>query len=444
MAALSVPVLTVVAAYLIGAIPFGYLVARGRGVNLFEHGSGNIGATNVGRVLGRRLGLAVFILDFAKGAVPALVASWLRVGTAMGGEDLGVAAGLAALLGHLFPIYLRFRGGKGVATGAGVVAVLLPGPALGALFTWVALVAATRYVSLASLGAAVALCGFRLMLTPQPLEPGRRILTSFCLVAMALVFLRHRANLTRLLAGTENRLTDTPTMLLFTKILHVLALGLCFGTTVFFTFVVGLSLFGTFESLSARPGPERPLWFPLPAEYDRARPSDRFPEPLRKDQGSRAFGAAVGPLFDWYFGIQAVCGVLALATAGGWMGLPGGVHKARVIILLLAVLSVAGNWLLERRVGELQRARNDATDAVLRSAQPSSESVQAADGARQTFGTWHFYSLMANFVTVLLVSVAMGMAALLPSAAQGQPAAPTDRELKVSSRPPTSQPAPDR
>ena len=124
-----------VAAYLFGAIPFGYLVGRARGVNLFEQGSKNIGATNVGRVLGRPYAVLVFLLDFAKGALPVAVivpiasavdseapvlfgsTDWLRIG----------AAGVA-FLGHLFPVYLGFRGGKGVATGAGVAFILVPGP----------------------------------------------------------------------------------------------------------------------------------------------------------------------------------------------------------------------------------------------------------------------------------------------------------------------------
>src|SRR5215472_13647210 len=114
--------LTLLAAYFIGAIPFGYLVARVRGVDILRQGSGNIGATNVGRVLGRRMGILVFCLDFAKGALPVVAA--LRFAAAVGEppQILGVAAGMAAFLGHLFPVYLRFRGGKGVATGAGAVA----------------------------------------------------------------------------------------------------------------------------------------------------------------------------------------------------------------------------------------------------------------------------------------------------------------------------------
>jgi hypothetical protein len=327
-----------------------------------------------------------------------------------------------------------------VATGAGVVAVLLPGPALGALVTWIVLLGASRYVSLASVGAAVALCAFRLGLTPQPLDPSHRILTLFCAVAMALVVYRHRANLTRLLAGTENRLQDTPAMLTLTKTLHVLTLGLCFGTTVFFTFVAGLSIFGTYERWSDKPAAERPLWFPLPAEYDRERPSDKFPEPLRKEQGSRAAGAAVGPLFGWYFGSQLVCGLLALATALAWFGLPGTVHKLRVVVLVLTVLWVAGNWLLEKKVADLQIARNDASDEVLRSAAPSPERLQAANAAREAFGRWHVYSLLANFGTVLLVTIAMALAAGLPSSVASRPSASEDRAVKAGGRLPVSQP----
>jgi acyl-phosphate glycerol 3-phosphate acyltransferase len=200
------------AAYLVGAIPFGFLIARWRGVDILAHGSGNIGATNVGRVLGRPYGILVFILDFAKGAIPTWVAAQVslpldtRVDALIGSKGLPVLAGLAAFLGHLYPICLRFRGGKGVATGAGVVAVLLPLPALGALLTWIVVVAVTRYVSLASLAAAVAICVLHLARTPAPFDPEHRILTYFCILAAALVFWRHRANIGRLLRGTENRL----------------------------------------------------------------------------------------------------------------------------------------------------------------------------------------------------------------------------------------------
>src|SRR6516162_6075353 len=154
----SVPVIiTIVAAYFAGSVPFGYLIARRYGIDIRSIGSGNIGATNVGRQLGRKLGIVVFILDFAKGAVPVAVARLLDLN-----DWLPVAAGLAAFLGHIFPVWLGFRGGKGVATGAGVVAVLLPVPTLFALLAWATVLAATRFMSLASLTAAAVLCLARL------------------------------------------------------------------------------------------------------------------------------------------------------------------------------------------------------------------------------------------------------------------------------------------
>src|SRR5207237_10375551 len=102
--------LTFLAAYFIGAIPFGYLIARSRGVDILRQGSGNIGATNVGRILGRRCGILVFLLDFAKGALPVVAASWIgeTLDSGLPRSSLAVAAGLAAFLGHLFPIYLGF------------------------------------------------------------------------------------------------------------------------------------------------------------------------------------------------------------------------------------------------------------------------------------------------------------------------------------------------
>src|SRR5262249_55166824 len=155
----------------------------------------NIGATNVGRVLGRRWGLVVFGLDFAKGAVPVCIAG--QLGEA--GSVLPVLAGVATLLGHLFPAYLRFHGGKGVATGAGVVAVLVPLPFLAAFLAWLTVFVGSRIMSLASLLAAGLLCLARLVLTPHPWAPDEAVVTAFCLAAAGLVVLRHHANVRRLL-----------------------------------------------------------------------------------------------------------------------------------------------------------------------------------------------------------------------------------------------------
>src|SRR6516165_12730414 len=258
MTGLPLVALTVLGSYLIGAIPFGYLIARWRGVDILKVGSGNIGATNVGRVLGRRFGILVFILDFAKGAAPVALALWIQrhwdqdiptVQLPLYFKGLGVWTGLAAFLGHLYPIYIRFRGGKGVATGAGVGSVLMPIPALGALITWLAVVLASRYVSLASLSAVIALLVLQVALTRRAMDETGLINTSFCFVAAALVWYRHRGNIVRLFHGNENRLPETPAMFQFGKTIHVLALGYWFGSTAFFVLIVGVSLFDTFKTI---------------------------------------------------------------------------------------------------------------------------------------------------------------------------------------------------
>ncbi|MHB1426206.1 MAG: glycerol-3-phosphate 1-O-acyltransferase PlsY [Gemmataceae bacterium] len=416
MAALSLAV-TAVLSYLVGAIPFGYLIARWRGVDILKQGSGNIGATNVGRVLGRPFGILVFLLDFAKGAVPALLAKWWTAANALElpGDSLAVTAAVAAFLGHLYPIYLHFHGGKGVATAAGAVSVLLPGPALAALFTWLAVVLASRYVSLASLAAAVVLCVFRLVFTPSPWSAGEWILTLFCLIAVGLIFLRHRANVGRLLHGNENRLKETAALLHLSKILHVWALGLWFGTAIFFSFVVGLNLFGTFERVAAEPPEKREIWFPMWKAYDGPSPDPALPEPLRKEQGTRAAGAALEPLFHWYFGIQAVCAVLAAATALSWLRRGGGrIHACRVCNLLHALVLVVFGWQLMRGAEIIRGMRNHSFDLMVRDSPPTDESVRTVLEARQLFAQFHLASLGVNMVTILLVTIAMAQAAYLP------------------------------
>jgi glycerol-3-phosphate acyltransferase PlsY len=411
-------ILTLLLSYLVGAVPFGYLIARWRGVDILKQGSGNIGATNVGRVLGRPFGILVFLLDFAKGAMPALIAKWWAStqGLDLPADCLPVAAAVAAFLGHIYPVYLRFRGGKGVATAAGAVSVLLPGPTLAALWIWLAVVMASRYVSLASLSAAVVLCGVRLVFTPQPWSADQRILTLFCLIAAGLIFLRHRANLGRLLQGNENRLKETPAMLHLTKVLHVLALGLWFGAALFFSFVVGFNLFETFERIAAEAPAERAVWFPMWKAYDGPSPNPLFPGPLRKEQGARAAGAALAPLFHWYFGIQAVCAVLALATALAWRQISvGHVYRVRVGVLLAALVTVTLGWWLMYVVEDLREPRDRTFDVMVRHSPPRDEDVQAAVTARQEFARWHLYSLGVNMATILLVTIAMAQAAYLPS-----------------------------
>jgi acyl-phosphate glycerol 3-phosphate acyltransferase len=427
------PAALLLGSYLLGSVPFGYLVARARGVDILRRGSGNIGATNVGRVLGRRFGMLVFALDFAKGALPVLAARALGPAAAEGwpADAVPVAAGVAAFLGHLFPAWLRFRGGKGVATAAGVVAVLLPLPFLAAFLAWLTLFVSTRIMSLASILAAVLLCVLRLSLTPDPWSPAHAVVSGFCLLTAGLVIARHHANIRRLLAGTENRFPESPAMLLLPRTLHLFAVGLWFGTLAFFT-LAGAVLFQTFEQKSALPAADRPPWLPVPAAYDRARPGDRFPEPLRKEQGARIAGAAVGPLFPWYYGIQTACAAVALVTALSWAGRKGErVHRVRAWVLAAALVSVGAGWVLERVVEGLRGPRDSLTDDVLATPDPSPADVARAEAARAEFGAWHGVSLLDNFATLALVTVVMALAARLP----GPPSPPHVEERKPDAVP---------
>ncbi|MCB1068708.1 MAG: glycerol-3-phosphate 1-O-acyltransferase PlsY [Verrucomicrobia bacterium] len=186
------------ASYLLGAIPFGLLIARSRGIDIRQHGSGNIGATNVLRVLGKPLGIFTFILDALKGFGPVFLAMRLVPGQA---EAAGLTAGIAAILGHSFPIYLGGKGGKGVATSAGVLIGLAWQAALIGVAVWGAVFFLSRYVSLASILAAAAIPAVSWILYyPEKLA------TPIALTLLGLlIILRHRSNLQRLLKGTENR-----------------------------------------------------------------------------------------------------------------------------------------------------------------------------------------------------------------------------------------------
>lgn len=191
--------LCVLAAFAVGAIPWGLLVTRWvAGVDVRSVGSGNVGATNVSRVLGRPWFFVVFALDAAKGAVPVLVAP--RILGVHATEWTDVACGLGAVLGHVFNPFLRWKGGKGVATAAGVCGALAPLPALCAFGVFLAVLAVARFVSLASICAAAALPPLAFVLgSPTPV-------VVFGVVVAAVVTLRHRANLGRIAAGTEPRI----------------------------------------------------------------------------------------------------------------------------------------------------------------------------------------------------------------------------------------------
>jgi acyl phosphate:glycerol-3-phosphate acyltransferase len=186
-------VLIIVMAYCIGSVPFALLFAREDDVRRI--GSGNVGAANVLRASGVRAGVLVALLDIAKGAASVVLAMRLSAD-----GNVPAAAGFAAILGHIYPVWLRFQGGKGVATACGVFTVLTPLAALPALTVFIATAWATRYVSLGSVLATI-------VLPPVAYATGYPVatLTAAC-AASVLILFRHRGNLARLRAGTERRL----------------------------------------------------------------------------------------------------------------------------------------------------------------------------------------------------------------------------------------------
>jgi len=196
--------ISVLMGYLLGSIPFGFLVAKCRGIDIRQHGSGNIGATNVFRTLGRKWGVLVFVLDVLKGVLAVRLAMFSFADPCVFqmpcGQFLGIIAGFGCFLGHCFPVWLGFKGGKGVAAGAGILIGLTPLVAVLGLVVWVVSFYATRYVSLASILAALSLPLFVVLLDRQ-----FDVIFWFCVVISALAIWRHRTNIQRLLAGTESR-----------------------------------------------------------------------------------------------------------------------------------------------------------------------------------------------------------------------------------------------
>ena len=193
--------------YLLGSIPAGYLAGRIAGIDIRKVGSGNIGATNVTRRLGRRYGYFVFVVDFAKGtlAVCASVLLGRYVGTEMTTTQIyGIVGATCCVLGHVFPVWLGFKGGKGVATFAGALFGLMPLAAAIGVAVWVITFEVTRYVSIASITTAVLLPLTVLALTYARHTNGMALFY-FTLCLAAVVIFRHRSNLSRLLRGTEPR-----------------------------------------------------------------------------------------------------------------------------------------------------------------------------------------------------------------------------------------------
>lgn len=211
-------IISAVVGYFLGALPFGWMIARKFGINIFEHGSKNPGATNVKRVLGgmfgkkgKRAGDLAFFLDALKGAAAVGAGKFvaaefiLNRSSDVSVEAMAITGLIFALIGHSFSCWTRFKGGKGVATSAGGLVVLLPIPTIIGLAAWAVTFFASRYVSLASIVASIALPAAAWLIPGTPV--------AFAILATVLgvfVILRHRANITRLLNGTENKFAKKP------------------------------------------------------------------------------------------------------------------------------------------------------------------------------------------------------------------------------------------
>lgn len=197
---------TILIAYLIGSVPFGLIVGLARGVDVRTVGSHNIGATNVFRTVGKPWGILAFVLDFAKGyagAALAPVLASLVFGESGDPAIARLAGGLAAVAGHNWPAWLGFRGGKGVATSAGMLVAVAPAAVGVAVLAWIVVFVSSRYVSLASIFAAVVLA--ILVWIPPFAVGGVRIIPVLLSLLGLVVVVRHHANISRLIHGTENR-----------------------------------------------------------------------------------------------------------------------------------------------------------------------------------------------------------------------------------------------
>lgn len=199
------PLLFILLAYLWGAIPASWIAGKLMGVDLRQHGSGNLGATNTFRVLGAKVAAPVMVFDVLKGFFPV----WLFYANGLGWDRTGdwrwgLAYGAAAIVGHVFSIYMRFKGGKGVATSAGVFLALAPMAVGVGLLVWLVVLAATRMVSAGSIAAA-AVVGVLLLMPFSRVPTEVRVLG--CLICAFVIF-AHRSNIRRILAGTESRFGD--------------------------------------------------------------------------------------------------------------------------------------------------------------------------------------------------------------------------------------------
>ena len=198
-------IIYIILVYLAGAIPFGFIAGKIKGLDIRKHGSRNVGATNVFRVVGKGPGVAVYLLDALKGFMPVLISKMIWPSTNVPDQWFYIAVGLAAILGHVFTPYLRFKGGKGVATASGVLLALEPAAILIALGSFTIVFLAFGYVSLGSIIASlvfpISAAVIRIVQNQNPLVP----IVALGWLVTILIMLTHKKNIVRLLNGTENK-----------------------------------------------------------------------------------------------------------------------------------------------------------------------------------------------------------------------------------------------
>ncbi|MFA6568167.1 MAG: glycerol-3-phosphate 1-O-acyltransferase PlsY [Victivallales bacterium] len=196
-----------IASYLFGSVPWAFIIGRINGIDIRKHGSGNIGATNVMRVLGRKWGILCFLLDFLKGLLPVLAVKILisqKILTASP-DSLVITAGLAAVGGHIWPVFLKFKGGKGMATGGGVLIGIAPYSFICTVLVWIVLFYSTRYVSAASVIAAAVLPVSSFIFSKTGLWVLSAPIQAFLLILAIVTIAKHHSNIRRLINGTEHK-----------------------------------------------------------------------------------------------------------------------------------------------------------------------------------------------------------------------------------------------
>ncbi|MBZ0190889.1 MAG: glycerol-3-phosphate 1-O-acyltransferase PlsY [Candidatus Kuenenia stuttgartiensis] len=197
-------IISPVISYFIGSIPFGFIIARvAKGIDIREAGSGNPGATNVWRVMGKKYGILVFILDMMKGFLPVLIFDYVTSGQSR--SLYAILCGTGVILGHTFPVFLGFKGGKAAATGCGVFLWLAPLPLFISVAAWLLTTFISRYVSLGSMVSTVVLVISIILLNNEPFGSGLSLTLFSIFISLFLIF-RHKSNIKRIINGTENKI----------------------------------------------------------------------------------------------------------------------------------------------------------------------------------------------------------------------------------------------